>query len=149
MTIIANIWAYFDLIKTHIDGLSVGFPIYAWKPLWEVTWVNWYFYLIQNQPAVEDDSTGVLEKEAIIEFVIISGDKATPDVVLYEDLDALSNLIVTEAGDKIELPWGFIIYSIQEMWQSGILSDTKERSYVAAQYIFRYKSRYAATPRLP
>ena len=65
--------------------------------------MNGYFYLIQNQPSIEDDSTGVLTKEAIIEFVIISGDKATPDVVLYEDVDALSNMIVTEAGDKIEL----------------------------------------------
>lgn len=149
MTVIANIGSYFDLIKTHIAGLSVGFPIYAWKPIWEISWVNWYFYLIDNQPVISDDSTGVLEKEAIIEFVIISGDKATPDVVLYEDLDALSNLIVTEAGDKIELPWGFTIYSIQERWQSWILSDTKERPYIVAQYMFRYKSRYAATPRLP
>lgn len=104
--------------------------------------------MISNAEKVWDDSEWTHIKEALFEFIIISGSKATPDVELYEKLDALSNLMVTQAGERVVLPWGFTIYGIQEAWQSGVLSDVKENPYIAAQYKIVYQYRYSATPRI-
>lgn len=148
MTVIANIGAYLDLLQAHINGLWVWFEIYAGKPIAEQQWTNWYFFMISNTEKVWDDSEWTHIKEALFEFIIISGSKATPDVDLYEKLDALSNLMVTQAGERIVLPGWFTIYGIQEASQSGVLSDVKENPYIAAQYKIVYQHRYSATPRI-
>lgn len=146
---IANLWAYLDLLQTYIAWLSVWFTIYAWKPVWEISWVNWYFTLVSNSEKIGDDSTWTLLKEATLDFYIISWDKATPDVVLFEKLDALSNALITEASERITLPSSnFIIYSIQEWQQSWVLHDVKENPYIAAQYKIIYQYRYTTDPRI-
>ena len=145
---IENIWSYMDLIQDHIASFWLSFPIYSWKPIKVPSWVYWYFRLENNSVSVADDSIGTLQKEATFDFVISSWNKSTPDSDMYENINTLSNVLVIESGDRITLPWGFVIYSIQEWSQSGVLRDISENPYIIWQYIFRYKYRYVSKPRL-
>lgn len=145
---IENIGAYMDLIQAHVASLWLSFTVYSWKPVTVPSGIYGYFRLENNSTKVADDSTGTHQKEATFDFVISSGNKSTPDSDMYENLNELSNAIVTEAGTRITLPGWFIIYSIQEAAQSGVLRDTAENPYLIWQYIFRYQYRYDAKPRV-
>lgn len=144
---IENIWAYLDLLKTYITGLSVWFPIYSGKPIKELSWVHGYFRLENNSEKIWDDSIGTHIKEATFDFIIASWDKSTPDSDMYQYLNNLSNLLVIQDWNRVTLPWGFIIYSIQEGAQSWVLRDVNENPYLISQYKFIYQYRYSATPR--
>lgn len=144
---IENIGAYMDLIQAHIETLWLTFPIYSWKPVIVPTWVYWYFRLENNSEKVWDDSIGTIQKEATFDFIIASWDKSTPDSDMYEHLNSLSNLLVIQAGNRITLPGWFIIYSIQEWAQSGVLRDVNENPYLIGQYRFIYQYRYDTKPR--
>lgn len=146
---IANLWSYLDLLQQHITTLAPGFDVFAWKPIAEQNDTNWYFSLVSNDSFIGDDSTWTHIKEALIDFTIISWVKSTPQVELYEKLDTLSNLLVTEAGERITLPGStFIIYSIQEWIQSWVLYDVNENPYLMAQYKVIYQYRYNSDPRI-
>lgn len=147
MSVVANIGSYLDLIQEKITTLSLWFPIYAWKPIDELSWEWCFFYLVSNGEKIWDDSTWMHLKEALFEFVLISWEKNTPDVVLYEMLDTLANKIILESWARWEFTWGFKINSIREGNQTGVFKDVKERPYIIAQFSMIYQSRYATTPR--
>lgn len=146
---IANIWAYWDLLQQYISSLNPWFDVFHGKPIAVVNDTNCYFHLVSNSEKLWDDSTWTNLKEAVFDFIIISWNKATPDVVIYEMLDTLSNLIITDAWERVTLPTSnFIIYSIKEWQQSGVLHDVNENPYLMTQYRFIYKYRYDASPRI-
>lgn len=148
MSITANIWSYIDLIQEKLTTLSLWFPVYAGKPIDELDGNGCFFYLVSNGEKVSDDSQWVHIKESLFEFVLISGNKNTPDVVLYEMLDSLVNKIILEAWDRWELTWWFTIQSIREWNQTGVFKDVNDRPYIIAQFFIIYQSRYATTPRI-
>lgn len=148
MSIIVNIWEFLDLIQEKITSLNPGFPVYAWKPSDELQWKACYFYQVSQWPKIADDSTWVHKKESLMEFVVISWQKNTPDVELYEMLSSIVNKILLEEGAAWELPGGFKIWSIREWSQSGVFHDVKERPYIIAQFFFIYQARYDSLPRL-
>ena len=145
---IENIWAYMDLIQVWIQWTSFSYNVYSWKPVTPPSWWYCYFRLENNSEKIWDDSTWTHLKEATFDFIIASWDKSTPDADMYILLNELSNVIVTQSWTRIELPWGFIIYSVQEWAQSWVLRDVNENPYLIAQYKFIYQYRYANTPRL-
>lgn len=145
---IVNIWEFLDLIQEKITALNPWFPIYAGKPSDELDWKACYFYQVSQWPKIADDSKWVHKKEALMEFVVISWQKNTPDVELYEMLSSIVNKILLEEWDSWTLTGGFKIGSIREGSQSGVFHDVKERPYIIAQFFFIYQSRYDTLPRL-
>ena len=142
MTII-NIWSVFDRIQEYLsDNITISalfqWWIYAWKPLDISSWLSLYFSLVNNSPLIETDRNWrkVIKKRALLDFVIITNKKDTPEVVIYEALDSLSNEIV---GKEINLNW-FIINWIQEWNQSWILVDTNENPLLISQYEIDYET---------
>ena len=99
-----------------------------------------YFSLESNSNLITTSRTswGTLEKRAILEFVIVSNKKNTPDVVLYEALDTLTN----EICEKQILLDTFKILSINEGNQSGVVYDVNENPIIMAQYQVDYESKY-------
>jgi len=67
----------------------------------------------RNTPKISSDNKGMIYKEALFDFYLISNDKTTPDVVMYEKLDELSNKIRTYNKSQINLN-DFIIINIEE-----------------------------------
>lgn len=136
---IKNIWSHIWNIEQHISWLFTTVPVYAWKPVNKSGLYVW-FGLIDNSEWIQTDYMGktTLTKEAILQFSI-TGDMDTPDQELYEILDQLSNSIVTSGN--ISLDW-FIIHSIQELWQSGVIREQKNRPHIVWNYIFKYKYYY-------
>lgn len=144
MTII-NIWAKFDKLQEYLSNnstINALFPwgIYAGKPLNVDSQLSLYFSLATNNPLVENDRKGQknLKKRALLDFVLTANKKDTPEVVIYEALDILSNEIV---WSEIDLSW-FIINWIQEGNQTGVLYDTNENPLLIAQFQVDYKNKY-------
>lgn len=142
---IINIWSKLDLLADYLTTnatLNTLFSwwIFSWKPL-EV-WEDFilYFWLDNNIPLVENDRKWQknIKKRWFLDFVIITNKKDTPDVVIYEALDTLSNEIVWL---EIDLSW-FKINWIQEWNQSWVLADENENKLLIAQYQFDYQSLY-------
>lgn len=138
---IINIGSKLDKIQAYIEDLELFEWVYAWKPITEPTGVYLWFEMVNNSPKLWDDSEWTLLKEWLFNFHIVSNDKNTPDVVLYEKLDELSNELRTMNKDKIILD-DFEIWNIEEANQSGVLKDIKENPYIIAQYTMIYKYRY-------
>jgi hypothetical protein len=94
--------------------------------------------LTNNTKLVETDRQWrkVIKKRALLDFIIITNKKDTPDVAIYEALDTLSNEIV---WIEINLNW-FIINWIQEWNQSWVLVDTTENPLLIAQYEIDYET---------
>ncbi len=144
MTII-NIWAKFDLLQAYLTNnstINALFPwgIYAGKPLTVGSDLSLYFSLSNNDPLVDNDRCWQknISKRALIDFVITTNKKNTPEVVIYEALDTLSNELV---WSNIDLSW-FSIYWIQEWNQTGVLVDTNENPLLIAQFQLDYKNNY-------
>lgn len=142
---ITNIWSKFDLIADYFSSISnltdvFTWGIYAWKPLDVDSSLSLYFSLSNNAPIVETDRDWWkdVKKKALLDFVITTNKKDTPEVVIYEALDILSNEIV---WSEIDLSW-FIINWIQEGNQTGVLYDTNENPLLIAQFQVDYKNKY-------
>ena len=144
MTII-NIWSKFDKLQEYLSNNATlsslfAWGIFAWKPLNTTSDLCLYLSLANNNPLVENDREGQknLKKRALIDFVITTNKKNTPEVVIYEALDTLSNEIV---GSEIDLSW-FIINGVNEWNQSGVLVDENENPLLIAQFQFDYRNNY-------
>ena len=144
---IKNIWSQLDKIvnylntKSSLTTLFTGW-IYAWRPIVKpTTWMYLYFMLENNSPKISSDNYWVHSKNALFDFYIIWNNKSKPDVELYQALDTLSNEIRTFWKDKIDLNW-FIINSIEEWNQSGVLRDKNENPYIICQFDIIYKYLY-------
>lgn len=139
---IKNIWSQIWQIQWHISNLISPKVIFAGKPV-KVPSVKYiYFNLVNNTEAFSSDvswQTRTLVKRALFDFYIFWSDKNTPDQEVYEDLDFLSNSIVTTASVPLI---DFLIMSISEGAQSWILRDVNERPYIIAQYFITYKNYY-------
>ena len=140
---VINIWSVFDRIQEYLsDNITISalFPwwIYAWKPLDISSWLSLYFSLSNNSPLIETDRNWrkIIKKRALLDFIIVTNKKDTPDVEIYEALDTLSNEIV---WIEINLNW-FIINWIQEWNQSWVLVDTNENPLLIAQYNIDYET---------
>jgi hypothetical protein len=144
---IINIGSRLDLVQSYISGLtgiSTTFAggFFSGKPIVEPAWLYAYFTLDRNAPKISSDVNGIIRKEATLTFAIVEGQIDSPDVVLYEALDTLSNQLCTECNDSvINLSW-FYIYSIEEGNQSGVIRWENHRAYIVADYTLIYKYRY-------
>jgi len=142
---ITNIGAKFDLLQAYLVNnatLTALFPwwITAWKPIIVWNQLSLYFELNSNAPYVTNDRNwdNNLVKKATINFVITTNQKNVANVVIYEALDTLSNVLV---WNPIYLTW-MDINSVQEGIQSGILYDKNANPLLIAEYDFVYKSSY-------
>ena len=136
---IKNIWSQLSKIETYITDLSISVPIYVWKPPnkeWNYIW----FWLVDNSEWITTDRMWqrVLTKQAVLQFTFV-WENETVDQTLYELLDELSNKILLSSKKDL---WDFIITSIVESSQSGVIRVEKERPYVVWNYIFNYKYYY-------
>jgi len=136
---IKNIWSQLSKIETYITDLNISVPIYVWKPPnkeWNYIW----FWLVDNSEWITTDRMWqrVLTKQAVLQFTFV-WENETVDQTLYELLDELSNKILLSSKKDL---WDFIITSIIESSQSGVIRAEKERPYIVGNYIFNYKYYY-------
>ena len=136
---IKNIWSQLSKIETYITDLSISVPIYVWKPP-NKEWNYIRFWLVDNSEWITTDRVGqrVLTKQAVLQFTFV-WENETVDQTLYELLDELSNKILLSSKKDL---WDFIITSIIESSQSGVIRAEKERPYIVGNYIFNYKYYY-------
>lgn len=138
---ITNIWAKLDLLQAELQTLlnPLNVQVIAGKPNEEIQdWVYLYFTLETNGEKIWDDSKWTIYKEWLFDFYLVYNDASTPDVVLYEKLNEISNLICFKTYD---LNW-FKISSISEWNQSWVLRNTKNNPLIIAQYNIIYKYLY-------
>ena len=141
---IVNIGTKIDLMEAHFSTLLPLIDIfedriYAWKPAATQSGMTLYFSEVTNSELVGSDNTYKSTfKRAVFDFVIITNKKDTPDVVLYEHLDKVSNEICWKGFSL----WEFKVFWIQEGNQSGVVEDEGENPLIVAQYAIDYKSIY-------
>ena len=143
---IANIWAYSDLLASHIATLWLDFPVYSGKPAVEPKWKYTYFRLESNHPKVADDSMGTIHKKADFDFVFVGGNPNISDKELYDMLDNFSHVFLTE-NSGITLGRNFQILSIFDTSQSGVLRDEKWNPLLLGGFSIIYRYKYKENPR--
>lgn len=142
---IINFWSIVDKFEaflsdnTNISWLFVGW-ISAWKPIIQWEWLSLYFSLENNSPLISSSrkNSWVINKRALVQFVLVSNKKDTPQVELFEALDLLTN----EICEKRIFLDTFEILGINEDTQSWVTYDENENPIIIALYQIDYKSKY-------